>query len=134
MLRLKFNYHTYSHVSREILDKIWTKLYQFDLYAGHKNYRPKCTITVSCTFKNLLLTKMKLLNFQILDTFCHIFFNLTYTRVDLHPSIYDKFCQNCLIFSQTSLAPKKLSYSVCAKKLCANVDETDSRFVQTHFS
>ncbi len=76
---------------------IWPKFYQFDLYAGHKNYRPKCTITMSCTFKNLLLTKMKLLNFWILDNFCTIFFNSTYTRVDLYTSIYVNFISSIKI-------------------------------------
>jgi hypothetical protein len=28
-------YRIYSRISREILDKIWPKFCQFDLYAGH---------------------------------------------------------------------------------------------------
>jgi hypothetical protein len=56
-------YCIYSRISREILDKIWPKFYQFDLYACHKNYHPKCIITMSCTFKNLLLTKNEAFKF-----------------------------------------------------------------------
>ncbi len=69
-------YRIYSRISREILDKIQPKFYQFDLYPGHKKYLPKCTKTISCVFKSLLFTKIKLWTFRILDTFCHIFFKL----------------------------------------------------------
>jgi hypothetical protein len=42
-------------------------------------------------FQSLLFTNIKLWNFRILDTFCHIFFNSTYTRVDLYASMYGRY-------------------------------------------
>ncbi len=72
--------------SRNFGQKIQPKFYQFDLFAGHKKYLPKCTKTISCVFQSLLFTKIKHWNFRILDTFCH-FFSIwlirrsTYTRV-----------------------------------------------------
>jgi hypothetical protein len=80
---LKRKYRIYSHTSREILDKIWQKFYQFDLYAGHKKYLPKCTKITLCIYQNFLLRKIKLLKFQILDTFCQFSF-----QFDLYASIY----------------------------------------------
>ncbi len=77
----KTSYRIYSRISREILDKIRPKFYLFDLYTGHKKYLSKCTKTFSGVFQDLLFTKIKFLNYQILDIFCHIFFNSTYTRV-----------------------------------------------------
>ncbi len=94
-------YRIFSRISLEILDKIWPKFYQFDLYTGHKQYLPKCTKTFSCVFQDLLFTKIKLLNFQILDIFFQ--FNLyegrlirgsTYTRV--YKVVYYSECRYVL--------------------------------------
>ncbi len=96
-------YRIYSRISREILDKIWPKFYQFDLYTGLKKYLPKYTKTISCTFQILLFTRRKLWNFRILNTFCHIFF-----QFDLYATVscnYLLFCLSSKTFEQERFSP-----------------------------
>ncbi len=71
---LNYTYRIYLSISREILDKIWSSFYQFDIYAGHKtrsqNFYFLGYITVNTWYSIFRAYNI----FSILDSFCNIFF------------------------------------------------------------
>ncbi len=61
------SYRIYSHISQEILDKIFNLNWQFDLYAGHKLVE-KRLLKLSANFSFFINSKfslIKLINVQI---------------------------------------------------------------------
>jgi hypothetical protein len=78
-------YRIYLRISQEILDKIWPKFCQFDLYAGHTFFVQKGSFInylSDLRFKYLGSLKTTY-NFEFWTIFETYFFNSTYTRIDL---------------------------------------------------
>ncbi len=85
------------YISREILVKNMTKLYQFDLFAGQylllQNFIQTFHLCVLRQFKTLL----QIFDFLILVNFFQFFFHSTYTQGELYASIYGT-CRHNILF------------------------------------
>ncbi len=81
------NYRIYSRISREILDNIWPKFCQFDLYAGHNFLGQKRFFIDYLSVLSLFSKFEEDFKFLIFGPFLALIFSiglicgLTYTRV-----------------------------------------------------
>ena len=96
-------YRIYSRISREILDKIWLKFYQFDLYAGQHFWSSKYVfIHYLCVLRHYKCLDKVLKNVNF-GQFFGLIFSIRLIRGSTYSRVYTVLLCWCWVFSNDLL-------------------------------